>query len=339
MYCQILPDYVLKEALENQPTQELLDSVVASKGIRAERTAFLDLQKQGLTAFKPKKHTETRHLFDCGHNWSYPRQPTISETEIHGATSNQSNIGIVIMDKIYDFFHNEFGRHSFDNRDRPLEFYVNYGIKYNNAFWDGESCVFGDGDRRIFGTFLTPNIGYHEYGHSIMQYESNCEYYGQAGAINEHFSDVVACMGDQYEAKQTVDEANWLIGEGLFLLPDCPALRDMANPGQAYNHPTVGRDPQPAHMRDIYKGKEDNAGVHINSGILNRLFYIACMEVGGYSWDVMGKIWYKTIVTRTRSKPSFRSFTNSLKKEAIEQHGKGSGPHNSIKRACREVGI
>ena len=40
-----------------------------------------------------------------------------------------------------------------------------------------------------------------------------------------------------------------------------------------YDDPILGRDPQPSHMRDYVETTEDNGGVHINSGILNRAFY------------------------------------------------------------------
>ena len=48
------------------------------------------------------------------------------------------------------------------------------------------------------------------------------------------------------------------------------ALRDMLNPGTAYNDPKLGRDRQPADMAHYVKTGSDNGGVHTNSGIPNR---------------------------------------------------------------------
>src|SRR5690606_9975289 len=39
-----------------------------------------------------------------------------------------------------------FGRNSLDGLGAPLDATVHYGADYDNAFWDGERMVFGDGD-------------------------------------------------------------------------------------------------------------------------------------------------------------------------------------------------
>ena len=42
----------------------------------------------------------------------------------------------------------------------------------------------------------------------------------------------------------------------------------------------------------------DDGGVHINSGIPNRAFYLAATEIGGYAWEKAGRIWYETLRDR-----------------------------------------
>ena len=69
------------------------------------------------------------------------------------------------------------------------------------------------------------------------------------------------------------------------------ALRSMKEPGSAYNDPTLGKDPQPGHMKNYVETTDDNGGVHINSGIPNRAFYLTAKELGGYAWEKAGKIW------------------------------------------------
>jgi hypothetical protein len=71
----------------------------------------------------------------------------------------------------------------------------------------------------------------------------------------------------------------------------------MKAPGTAYNLPDLGKDPQPNHYANIYTGTEDNGGVHINSGIPNRAFYLFAMAQGGHAWKKAGKVWYSTINT------------------------------------------
>ena len=86
----------------------------------------------------------------------------------------------------------------------------------------------------------------------------------------------------QWLLDQTVDEADWLIGAGLFL-PGVEArgLRDMANPGTAYDDPRLGKDPQGASMDEYVETNDDNGGVHLNSGIPNRAFHLAATAIGG----------------------------------------------------------
>src|SRR5439155_12887366 len=102
---------------------------------------------------------------------------------------------------------------------------------------------------------------------------------------------------------QKVDEADWLIGQGLLTDavqsgdPSQPvALRSMLKPGTAFNDPVFGKDPQPSNMSGYVPGQGDNGGVHTNSGIPNRAFALAAVNLGGYSWEGAGQIWYKTLL-------------------------------------------
>ena len=63
------------------------------------------------------------------------------------------------------------------------------------------------------------------------------------------------------------------------------ALRSMKEPGTAYNDPTIGKDPQPGHMKNYVNTTSDNGGVHINSGIPNRAFYLLQLSLA----DMPGK--------------------------------------------------
>ncbi|MGQ0669312.1 MAG: M4 family metallopeptidase [Actinomycetota bacterium] len=71
------------------------------------------------------------------------------------------------------------------------------------------------------------------------------------------------------------------------------ALRSMKAPGSAFDNDLMGKDPQPAHMRDYFSGPADNRGVHINSGIPNRAFYLASTEIGT---DKAAMIWYAALL-------------------------------------------
>ena len=241
----------------------------------------------------------------------------------------------------YKFYKDVFDRNSIDARGMRLDSSVHYGEDYNNAFWNGTQMVYGDGDGEIFDRFTKclDVIG-HELTHGVTQYEAALEYEGQAGALNESFSDVFGTLVKQYTLKQDVDKADWLIGAGLFAKKiKGVALRSMKEPGTAYNDPTIGKDPQPGHMKNYVKTSSDNGGVHINSGIPNRAFYFAATEIGGYAWEKTGKIWYVTLRDRLRENSDFQDAANFTFDVAGSLHGKGSTEQKAVLNAWNKVGI
>lgn len=202
----------------------------------------------------------------------------------------------------WELLHDGYGRDSLDGKGLPLVASVHFGTHYDNAFWDGEQMVFGDGDGVYFNSFTdcVDVIG-HELAHGLTQYTANLIYVGQSGALNESVSDVFGSLVKQRQRRQRADEADWLIGEGLFTAKvNGAALRSMKAPGTAYDDPELGKDLQPADMDGYvvlpHDDAHDNGGVHYNSGIPNRAFYLAAMAIGGYAWELPGQIWYDTLV-------------------------------------------
>jgi hypothetical protein len=194
-------------------------------------------------------------------------------------------------------FREVLGRDSYDDAAARVDLTVHYGRDYVNAFWDGSHLVFGDGDGRLFERFTKPvDVLAHEFAHAVTEHTAGLTYQGQSGALNESVSDVFAACLTQRLRDQNVDAADWLIGADLFLEGvQARALRDMRNPGTAYDDPRLGRDPQPAHMDDYVETTDDNGGVHINSGIPNRAFVLAATAIGGRSWEGAGRIWYDAL--------------------------------------------
>lgn len=213
--------------------------------------------------------------------------------------------GDVAVDEAYDhtgttyaLFWDMFSRDSIDDEGMPLNGTVHYDVDYANAFWDGRQMIYGDGDGEQFDRFTKSiDVVGHELTHGVTENEAGLIYWGQSGALNESISDVFGSLVKQYKNNQTAQQADWLIGQGLFL-PGVQgvAIRSMKAPGTAYNDPVLGQDPQPAHMRDYVRGLDDNGGVHINSGIPNHAFYLAAVSLGGHAWENLGTIWYETLL-------------------------------------------
>jgi Zn-dependent metalloprotease len=241
----------------------------------------------------------------------------------------------------YDLFYEIYERNSIDDRGMRLDSTVHYGMNYDNAFWNGNQMVYGDGDGDLFNRFtIAIDVIGHELTHGITQYEANLTYRDQPGALNESFSDVFGTMVKQRALNQQANEADWLIGEGLFTSNvNGEALRSMKAPGTAYNDPVIGKDPQPAHMRDYAKVSYDNGGVHINSGIPNHAFYLVATEIGGYAWEKAGMIWYIVLRDRLSSRAQFQDAANMTYQVAAELYGNGSTEQQAVKNGWNGVGI
>lgn len=266
------------------------DTTQHDKGIRAARA------QGGKKAVS--QATINRSIYDCKGTTRLPGTLIRAEGQQPIGTSDVSRDPDECYEGFgatYDFFKTVLGRNSIDGRGLRLIGSVHYGRKYDNAMWDGEQMIFGDGDGVIFNGFTDElDVIGHELTHGVTQYTANLEYQGESGALNESMSDCFGSMIKQYTLKQTSADADWLIGEGILAKGiNGVALRSMKEPGTAYDDPQLGgKDPQPANYADRYKGREDNGGVHINSGIPNKAFYLACIALGGNSWDQCGKIWF-----------------------------------------------
>jgi Zn-dependent metalloprotease len=220
-----------------------------------------------------------------------------------------------------------------------LDATVHHRRNFNNAFWNGRQMVFGDGDGEIFQHFTKClDVIAHELTHGITQYEAGLEYEGQPGALNESFSDVFGALVKQFALNQTTDKADWLIGEGLWAKGvKGVALRSMKAPGTAYDDPRLGKDPQPGHMDDYVDTEEDNGGVHINSGIPNRAFYLCAVGLGGYAWQKAGVIWYLALKDLLNTASDFKDAANVTISVAASEMGAEAA--EIVRDAWKKVGV
>jgi Thermolysin metallopeptidase, alpha-helical domain/Thermolysin metallopeptidase, catalytic domain len=306
--CFIIPTNVLKK---------LSASIDPDIAARAARTIRLT---NTLAAFRAELNTGAppplaltrtglrRQVFDCGATEDIPGDFKRAEQDPQTAdlAVNQAfdNAGLS-----WKFYKDIFNRESVDNAGKTLVSSVHFSQGYDNAFWNGQQMVYGDGDGKIFKGFTSAvDVIAHELTHGVTQFTAQLPYRGQSGALNESMSDVFGSMVKQWSKGQTADQADWLIGADIFT-PSFKgrALRDMENPGTAFDDPVLGKDPQPAHMQDYVNlpDDDDNGGVHINSGIPNRAFVLAAKAIGGRSWEVTGKIWYVVLTERLTSAADF----------------------------------
>lgn len=290
------------------------------------------------TAFTP---TLRRIVSDALGQEEVPGTPVRSE--------GQPATGDPAVDETYDglgatyrLFSDAYGRSSVDGAGRTLEATVHYGRNYDNAFWDGSRMVLGDGDGEVFERFsksLTV-IG-HELAHGFIQYTAQLEYRDQSGALNESIADVFGVLVEQKLLNQEAGEASWLVGEGLFTEQvGGQALRSLKAPGTAYDDDVLGKDPQPGNMDDYVRTAADNGGVHINSGIPNRAFYLVASALGGYAWERAGQIWYDTIIEPNfPADATFAVFAAATLTAAEKRYGAGTEESSAVQAAWKEVNV
>ncbi|MBV2153909.1 M4 family metallopeptidase [Kitasatospora sp. SUK 42] len=330
--CAIVPPYVL-DRLAEAGHEPAVHSLALDAAHRAARLA-----PPPPVAATPGLN---RVISDAGHTQPLPGRTVRTEgrAPVGDASVNHAYDGLGATFALYSA---AFGRDSIDGQGLRLDASVHYGRHYDNAFWNGHQMVFGDGDGEIFGDFTAciDVIG-HELTHGVTQFTAGLEYHDQPGALNESISDVFGSLVKQYALRQDAATADWLIGAGL-LAPGVQgvALRSMKAPGTAYDDPRLGKDPQPAHMRDYVQTDEDEGGVHINSGIPNHAFYLLATALGGPAWEGAGLIWYDALTgRRVPADADFTAFARATVAAAKARYPDRSSIADTVTAAWAQVGV
>ncbi|KPM42552.1 hypothetical protein AK830_g3992 [Neonectria ditissima] len=345
---QIVPPDMLRNLSQSEEVDEShrarakrdlehLESLMGQKEAQSSTQGISGVSKDA------KKTAPSRVVYDA--------KNTSSETDLPGKkvrSEGDEKVKDKAVNDAYDnvgtvlgFYKKRFNWHSIDNKNVDVISSVHFGQDYENAFWDSErmQMVFGDG-----GEFLNNFTGCidvigHELTHAVTEHTSPLDYNAQAGALNEHVSDVFGIMVKQQVQNEKSNVADWLIGEDC-ILPGVKgvALRSMKAPGTAYDDPRFGKDPQPANMKDYKVMVEDNGGVHVYSGIPNRAFYLASVAFGGFSWEKAGKIWWESMKSgKIAPKCQFRQFADVTVETAEELFGKDAA--KIVRKAWTDVGV
>jgi bacillolysin len=235
----------------------------------------------------------------------------------------------------YDYYKNTFGRNSYDNNGAALRSTVHYGRSYNNAFWNGQQMVYGDGD----GTTFIPLSGgldvvAHELTHAVTDFSSDLVYQYESGALNEAISDIFGTLAEFHDN----NDPDFEIGEDIYT-PNTAgdALRSMSDPAK-YGDPD--------HYSKRYTGTSDNGGVHINSGIINKAAYLLSeggthygVSVPGIGTDKMGAIFYRANTVYFTSSTNFSQARAGLVQAATDLYGSASAEVNAVNKAFDAVGV
>jgi Zn-dependent metalloprotease len=211
---------------------------------------------------------------------------------------------------------------------QPVNIFINAGEENATA----RASIFTFGKTDISNYANAKDVVAHELTHAIITATSNLEYNNQSGALNESFADLFGILAS--------DDGNWLIGEDI--REDGSYFRNMKNPEDEGTIP-LGY-PQPSHMDkfailpDTKAG--DWGGVHINSGIPNRFFYLLAE---GNSNNTIGRkktgIMAFDVLRTLNSKATFADFYQSMKAQAQASYGSNSAEASAVIEAGQGVGF
>ncbi|MFK7969013.1 MAG: M4 family metallopeptidase [Bacteroidia bacterium] len=231
----------------------------------------------------------------------------------------------------YEYFRTTHSRNSINGGGGDIVSFINVadddGGGLDNAFWNGQAIFYGGG-RTVFQPLARGlDVAAHEMSHGVVQETANLEYKNESGALNESFADIFGAM---------VDRDDWKIGEDV--MRNGGSLRDMQNPhnGAAQNDFNAGW--QPEKYSERYTGSQDNGGVHINSGIPNRAFYLFA-TANGVDRAKAEKVFYKALSRYLTRSSRFIDLRLAVVRAAEENHGANSTEVNAAKAAFDQVEI
>ena len=273
------------------------------------------------------------------------------------------------MAKTYDFYKEVFNRKSYDGKGSPIynftyifddDMKAFLAIGANNAAayqsYKPYPMIYGMGgwDEDLGKPKSKPvvelSVLSHEFTHIVTAVTAALEYQGEAGAINESFSDLMAIS-----CKKWVEgnNASWVIG-GKGQMITKPNMRDMANPK---NSGDAGKDDA---CPDTYQGTYwvntaeimiDRGGIHTNSGVQNKWFYL--LTDGGkgtndksYAYDVTGigieksrQIAYRTLVQYATKQSQYADIRKASLQAAKDLYGANSTEVQTVGKAWDAVGV
>ncbi|TFC84955.1 M4 family metallopeptidase [Cryobacterium sp. TMT4-31] len=344
--CGVVPPYLLEHLAAVEDPRFEAAAEAARRSLRVDdpiRSLRFERRTSALPALPVEAvpGVSTRTISDAGQLQRLPGRTVRTEGQppVADVAVNEAYTG---LGDTHGLYWSQYQRDSIDGRGLPLDATVHYGRDYDNAFWDGERMVFGDGDGEVFNRFtISLSVIAHELTHGVTQYSANLAYQGQSGALNESVSDVFGALVEQFAAGQDTRSASWLIGAGLFTEQvQGQALRSMKAPGTAYDDDVLGTDPQPASMDGYIDTEDDYGGVHLNSGIPNRAFYLVAEALGGNAWEAPGQIWYDTLTGPTLAvNADFTAFATATATAAITRYGAGSAEHAAVLAGWTGVGV
>ena len=244
------------------------------------------------------------------------------------AASAQYNAG-----QCYEYYRTTHNRNSLNGQGGTIISVINVtqnGQQMDNAFWNGQFMAYGNGDQAFTPLAGALDVAGHEMTHGVIENNSagGLEYQGQSGALNESFADVFGAM---------IDRNDWKMGEDIVQSGVFPggALRDLQNPHNGCSSSNCNGW-QPSSMSEYENTSQDNGGVHSNSGIPNRAFYLFATAV---TKEKAERVYYRALTQYMTNHAQFLDMRNAVIQSATDLYGNNSYEAQSAGTAFDGVGI
>src|SRR5260370_8419909 len=163
--CTILPPHIRKNLAESGKHRDRALRTIALTEHARGRRAMIGALLTGVPA-----GTLRRTIYDEQSRQNLPG--TLVRGEGDPATGDVAvNEAYDYSGKTYDFYNAILNRNSVDNKGLRLDSSVHYGQQYDNAFWDGQQMIYGDGDGEIFNRFtISQDVIGHDLTHAVPHY-------------------------------------------------------------------------------------------------------------------------------------------------------------------------
>jgi len=266
-----------------------VDAIGTGIGVMGDPRNHIDTDYNGST-YRMIDHTRQAGNNPHGHDGQMPAggyiQTNLATTSLPGTLATDADNywddvnlqrpavdGQVYTALVYDYMLHHLGRNGYNDAGASMLTVVNYSAEGdNNAYWDGSRIVvwsWSTGWRSLAGC---PDVIAHEWGHAITENCSGLVYQKEPGALNESFSDM---MGAAFEfAHDTLDVPDWDMGENGRTTG--VGFRSMSNPHEFGDPDTYGTgDPYWVDVVNCSPSYyNDYCGVHTNSGVGNKWFFL-----------------------------------------------------------------
>ena len=224
----------------------------------------------------------------------------------------------------YDYFYETFGRNSLDGEGGDVRSFTNVkedGDEMDNAYYTGKGLYYGNGNNLFSPLAGALDVAAHEWAHGVVEWSAGLVYQDESGALNEHFADLFGVM---------VDRDDWTIGEDITVNLNYFTYGFM----RSMSEPLKGD--QPEHYDNaLYIGTDtDNGGVHYNSGIPNKAFYLVATDIGKEKAE---QIYYRALTQYLTRNSNFVDLRFALGQSATDLYG--ATELLSVNQALDAVGI